>query len=102
MPTQPTPEEIQAIMSDASKLRHYFQSMPEDFWVTSGKQAALQTFQQAAQTVPAYRDFLLQHDISPADLTAENFDTLPVVTKDNYFDRYPLPDLVMGGDAHVF
>ncbi len=54
--------------------------------------AAMALLHDAAEQVPAYRDFLAARDIDAAAITdAEGFRTLPLLTKGNYMRAYPLP-----------
>lgn len=66
---------------------------------------ALHTFRQAAQHVPAYKDFLSRNAIDPESIqTPEDFKRVPAVTKENYLKQYPLNELLIDGDvskAHV-
>ncbi len=65
---------------------------------TDPQVATLQLFQQVAATVPAYRAFLAQHQIDPAQIqTWEQFQQLPLTTKANYLRAYPLPELCRQG-----
>ncbi|NJR22682.1 MAG: phenylacetate--CoA ligase family protein [Richelia sp. CSU_2_1] len=58
----------------------------------------LSLFHNVAATVPAYRDFLAAFNINPASIeTFEDFQKLPLVTKENYLRRYPLPQLCRQG-----
>jgi len=53
--------------------------------------AVLALFQRAAGAVPAYRDFLREHDVDPAGIrTLADFASVPLMTKENYHGRYPL------------
>lgn len=55
-------------------------------------------FQNVAATVPAYQTFLAQHNINPASIqTFEDFQKLPLITKDNYLRPHPLAELCRGG-----
>lgn len=55
-------------------------------------------FQRCVAEVPAYRQFLQSHAVN---LTAINnyaaFQTLPLLTKANYMQAYPLPERCLGG-----
>jgi phenylacetate-CoA ligase len=63
-----------------------------------GVEAALEVAMQTAANVPAYRAFLAEHDLAPEAITAEtDLCSLPVLTKQNYLLRYPLPDLCRDG-----
>jgi len=60
---------------------------------------ALARFHAAANTVPAYRTFLAEHGIETSHVvTADDFRSLPVVTKANYIDRWPLRERLIGGE----
>lgn len=60
--------------------------------------AALQLFHNVAVTVPAYKAFLTQNSINPADIKSlADFQTLPSLTKENYLQRYRLADLCRNG-----
>ena len=65
----------------------------------AGTDRALRLFHRAATAVPAYADFLAEHDVDVAAVrTHDDFAALPVVTKANYLQRYPLDRLVWHGD----
>lgn len=84
-------------MSYISRLRGKLTNTPvKDL----GIRAALETFHLAAQTVPAYKDFLKQNGIDPLSIDSkEMFERLPIVTKENYLKKYPLRDLLINGDT---
>ncbi|QXQ15324.1 phenylacetate--CoA ligase family protein [Skermania piniformis] len=47
----------------------------------------------------AYSDFLADHGVAPATIRTEaDYSRIPVMTKDNYLRRYPLDELIPGGD----
>lgn len=59
---------------------------------------ALSLFRDVVESVPAYSAFLKEQGIDPAAIqTAEDFATLPLLTKQNYLWRYPLKDLCRYG-----
>ena len=59
---------------------------------------AVAFFQDVAASVPAYRKFLADAQIDPAAIrSAEDFRRLPMTSKGNYQNRYPLPELCRGG-----
>ena len=94
----PTPEEMQEILGDVGKMRQFFSSMPEAFWLGAGQQAAFATFKTAVAAVPAYREFLQEAGVNPDEVTLETLSQLPSMTKENYFHRHTLPETVAGGD----
>ncbi|MGW3965622.1 phenylacetate--CoA ligase family protein [Amycolatopsis sp. NPDC005003] len=58
----------------------------------------LELFRRTAETVPAYREFLREHGIGPQTVgTMAEFRALPLVGKDGYHRKYPLPELCRGG-----
>jgi phenylacetate-CoA ligase len=59
---------------------------------------ALALFHDAARTVPAYADVLRVHGVEPAAMReVSDFAHLPILTKDAYHRRYPLPQLCRDG-----
>lgn len=61
-------------------------------------ESLLERFRTMAQTVPAYRAFLAEHRIDPNRVvTLEDLDRIPALTKANYLQRHPLPDLCRNG-----
>lgn len=59
---------------------------------------SLSLFKQASQNVPAYKNFLRKNKISPGKIkTAEDFKSLPPVSKKNYLAEYPIEKLSWGG-----
>ena len=55
-------------------------------------------FRQAAETVPAYREWLARHGIATEDVrTLDDFGRLPLMTKPGYMQAYPLPQRCPGG-----
>ncbi|MGB7712415.1 MAG: phenylacetate--CoA ligase family protein [Microcoleus sp.] len=64
----------------------------------SPETVAIALFQNVAATVPAYQTFLSEHNINPAGIqTFEDFQKLPLITKDNYLRCYRLAELCRGG-----
>ena len=62
------------------------------------EQSVLNLFHQTATTVPAYAAFLHAQGIDPATVqTIADFQHLPLTTKDNYLQQYPLTQLCRQG-----
>jgi phenylacetate-CoA ligase len=58
----------------------------------------LALFHKVASTVPAYRTFLAEQGIDSKEIqSCEQFTSLPLVTKDNYLQRYQLSELCYDG-----
>lgn len=65
---------------------------------TSPASAALTLFHDVAATVPAYKAFLQELSIDPASIqTFEDFQKLPLLTKENYLRCHSLADLCRNG-----
>jgi phenylacetate-CoA ligase len=61
--------------------------------------AVLELFHSTAATVPAYQRFLNEHGITSATIqTYEDFQKLPLITKENYLRCYSLPELCRNGE----
>ena len=60
-----------------------------DFWVAEGRKRSLALFHEAAQRVPAYKDFLKKHKVDPEKIkTWEDFKSVPCIDKKNYLKQY--------------
>ncbi|MDF5728151.1 MAG: phenylacetate--CoA ligase family protein [Rhizonema sp. PD38] len=65
---------------------------------THASTAALALFHEVAATVPAYKTFLAQQAINPDEYqNFEDFQKLPLLTKENYLQRHSLADLCRHG-----
>jgi phenylacetate-CoA ligase len=97
-------------MPDMERQRHKVLTAVKEFLTTGLDEAlalqnrerpeeqALALFRQVAATVPAYRAFLAEQGLDPAQIqTAADYSRLPLLTKQNYLLRYPLPDLCRDG-----
>jgi phenylacetate-CoA ligase len=74
------------------------QALASSSWTERGRCRALEVFHQAADRVPAYRDFLRRRGVRPqAVQTYHDFLRLPVTDKPGYIDHYPLEMLVWDG-----
>lgn len=68
------------------------------YWTKKQKENSLELFHRAARDVLAYKKFLNQHKVIPGKVrTWDDFQTLPLMNKDNYLRKYKLKDLVWGG-----
>jgi len=69
---------------------------------TDTSAAARALFHQVAATVPAYKAFLAEQAINPTEYqNFEDFQRLPLVTKENYLLRHPLADLCRYGQLET-
>src|SRR6478672_3857266 len=63
---------------------------------------AIALFHSVAATVPAYQKFLEEHSINPAAIqTYEDFQKLPLITKENYLQCHSLADLCRNGQLET-
>ncbi|WP_436497359.1 phenylacetate--CoA ligase family protein [Actinokineospora sp. HUAS TT18] len=83
---------------DNNRAAQVIQGFEAFFAGTRADGSVLDLFHQVASTVPAYRKFLAEHGIDPADVvTMDDFRRLPLIDKENYHRRYPLPELCRDG-----
>ena len=65
---------------------------------TKAESAVLSLFHDVASSVPAYKSFLVERKIDPNSIQCfKDFQTLPLITKENYLQPSPLPDLCRQG-----
>jgi phenylacetate-CoA ligase len=65
----------------------------------SPETSALELFHTVVATTPAYKAFIKEHGIDPTSInTFEDFQKLPMMTKENYMQRYPLDNLCRYGE----
>ena len=65
---------------------------------TSPQSAAVRLFDDVATSVPAYKAFLTESGVDPASIQKfEDFQQLPLLTKENYLRLYSLPQLCRNG-----
>lgn len=94
MPKPMMPGQFQS----AKKLQSLLKTKPEKYWLERGQKMALKLFKDMAERVPAYQDFLKQHDITAKSIrTIKDFAHLPTLDKDNYVRKYPREALCWDG-----
>ncbi len=82
-------------------VRHFLDNgldklIQPDSVTTAGK--VLRLFRHAAAEIPAYRDLLSRHNVQPETIqTLDDFGRLPLMTKPDYMQAYPLPQRCPGG-----
>ena len=70
----------------------------QDSCNSNPKAKLLKLFQNVANTVPAYQAFLQENKINPESIkTFTDFQSLPLLTKKNYIQKYPIQDLCREG-----
>jgi phenylacetate-CoA ligase len=80
-------------------MSEYYQAVPRTTAENEmAAQQALATFHDAAVQVPAYAALLREHGVDPATIRSPaDFARIPLLTKENYLQRYPLPQRCRGG-----
>jgi phenylacetate-CoA ligase len=70
--------------------------MSAESWDRRGRRKALQVFQRAATTVPAYQDLLRQRDVRPDQVKdfAAFQELVPIIDRDSFLRGRPLADLM--------
>ena len=88
-----------AITAFQDFLNTPLETLLEQHQHVSSPGSALALFHSIATTVPAYQAFLREQGIEPTSIqTLEDFQKLPLVTKENYHRRHPLADLCRNGE----
>lgn len=78
-------------------LRDY-QAKKESYFLKQGQKNALALFKDMAKRVPAYKDFLKNNGVKPASIkTWNDFEELPIISKEDYLKKYDLKDLCWDG-----
>ena len=81
-------QNTQQIIADYSKRS-------EAFWKKIQEKESLALFKKAATGSAAYQKFLKKHGLSRRNVQSyEDFSTLPVINKKNYFHQYSLREVV--------
>lgn len=84
---------------NAELLQARLHNDPETTWLHRGQQRALDLFHEMSRRVPAYKDFLSQHNFNPASVkTFADFSSIPPINKDNYLRVYPKKALCWDGE----
>jgi phenylacetate-CoA ligase len=79
-----------------------FEARLEQHQHSSPEAATLALFHSVVTTVPAYQAFLKKYGIDPDSIqTFEDFQNLPLITKENYHTRYQLADLCRHGQLET-
>jgi len=93
------------IMSNPDRALKFFASRSAEWWEKQGEKKALQTFHEAAEKVPAYKDFLRKGGIKNHNKiqTIEDFKKyVPITTKENYILAYDLKDRLVVPYENLF
>jgi len=72
---------------------------PTEVFVKMGQGKSLEAFRTAANSVPAYKDFLKKNKVRPESIKSyPDFQQVPLTNKENYLSKYPLKDRLLGGN----
>ena len=84
---------------DIAQFERALREEGENFWQKKGEHKALALFHEAAERVPAYKNFLKKNKINHHDVeTIDDFKKVPVTDKKNYINTYPLKDRCWDGN----
>ncbi len=84
--------EAKSLLSDVKKYK-------QPYWTERGEAAALKLFHEAATRIPAYKDFLEKQGFDPDSVvTIEDFQKVPLTSKDNYLRKYKRSELCWDGN----
>ena len=82
----------------AGKTLKRIKDKKSDYWTKRAEEVSLKLFHEAAEKVPAYKDFLRKNKINPAKVkNFKDFKSVPSTSKENYLRQYPLEDLTWNG-----
>ena len=83
----------------AEQIIRFFSEKDSKWWEREGRKRALALFHDAAQRVPAYKDFLKKNGIKDHTniVTWEDFQRVPLTSKKDYLRQYPLEKLCWDG-----
>lgn len=91
-----------AIAAFQAFLNTPFQWRLQQYRSTSPEADALKLFHDVAACVPAYKAFLQEQGVNPTSIqTYEDFQKLPLTTKENYLRRHSLADLCRNGQMET-
>ena len=82
------------------KNRDFYSSekLNANYLKKAGERKTLALFQESANRIPAYKDFLIKHKIKASSIkTISDFQQVEPVTKENYIYEYPLKDRCRDG-----
>jgi phenylacetate-coenzyme A ligase PaaK-like adenylate-forming protein len=83
----------QRVLTELESFLAAGSAAPED-----PRERVVELFHRVVTSVPAYRAFLRDHGVDPGAVrTFADFQRLPLLTKENYHRRYPLPELCRDG-----
>jgi phenylacetate-CoA ligase len=92
-----------SLMPPSTDAYNHFISTPLDALLAehqavNPEDKALALFRRCVAEVPAYRQFLESQKVNPAEVNSyQDFQKLPLMTKANYMQAYPLPERCLGG-----
>ncbi|MBD1934391.1 MULTISPECIES: phenylacetate--CoA ligase family protein [Cyanophyceae] len=87
-----------AITAFQGFLNTPLQGLLEEHCTSSPEAAARQLFHDVAASIPAYKAFLKEQGVNPSSIQSyQDFQKLPLITKENYLLRHSLADLCRNG-----
>ncbi|HET6352437.1 MAG TPA: hypothetical protein VFG89_09985 [Coriobacteriia bacterium] len=93
------------ILGNPALAAKFMTGMGPDYWVKKGQEKALASFKNAAANVPAYRQFLAEHEFDASRVrTIADFSTVPISDRPSYIAGRSFDQLIAGKvtDAHLF
>lgn len=90
--------DIQRTDFSANHILHRIRNKAEAFWSRERERRPLMIFHEAAQRVPAYKDFLKKNHVQSDKIkTFKDFELVPPTSKKNYLQKYPFEKLCWDG-----
>jgi phenylacetate-CoA ligase len=86
---------------DSQKIVKEIQTKKDTFWQDLSHKNAIAIFKEVSKKVPAYKAFLKAHNIQPNKINTWNdFQSVPIVSKQNYLKQNQLKDLCFDGSLN--
>lgn len=83
---------------DISEYHQFLDQQTGTDWQHLGSQKSIKLFKQAAEYVPAYKDFLKKNGVNPNEINSlEDFQSVPQTDKSNYISQYEINELCWNG-----
>ncbi len=87
--------------SQTRKAISEIKTKKNSYWMKERERVSLDLFHRAANNIYAYKDFLKKNNIKPNSIqTWKDFQTVPVISKKNYLNYYPLDRLCWDNTLH--
>ncbi|OGM12703.1 hypothetical protein A3A76_04280 [Candidatus Woesebacteria bacterium RIFCSPLOWO2_01_FULL_39_23] len=79
------------------KILKWLPKQSEEYWLEGVRNNAFKVFEILRDKIPFYKEFLKEHGVEINDIkNSQDIDMLPVMTKENYLNKFGLEGLLNG------